>query len=82
MTADEQVIDVEGHWIIEFAGWNQPLYVLTSKWKSECVLLYGRDYAFVHRVNERLCISSGLKKIRFGQGRSPENPGYRDLKET
>lgn len=64
----------ERHWVMEFVRLNQPLYyksVLTLKWKSKDVLLWGRSYTFVFIENERLWIHPGLK-IRFVGGRQPE----------
>ena len=46
--------------------------VLTSKFKSKDMLLWRRDFVFASTGNERLWIHSGLRKIRFGQGRPSE----------
>lgn len=51
--------------------------VLTSEWKSENVLYQGRGYTFTFTGNKELWIPSKLIKIRFDQGRSPENLGCR-----
>ena len=45
---------------------------LTSKLKSNGMLLWRRDFAFVSTENERLWIHSDLRKISFDQGRPPE----------
>ena len=45
---------------------------LTSKLKSKDMLLWRRGFAFISTENERLWISSELRKIRFNQGRPPE----------
>ena len=47
---------------------NQPLYfkdVLTSEWKPERVLHWGRGFTFVSTGEEKLWIPSRLVKIRF-----------------
>ena len=41
---------------------------LASKLKSEGMLLWRRDFAFVSTENERLWIYSELRKISFDQG--------------
>lgn len=47
----------ERYWIVEgTAEVNHPRYfknALALKWKSESVLLWGQDYAFVSTENER-----------------------------
>ena len=62
--------------IINAAELIQHIYlenILTSKFKSRGMLHWRRGFAFVSIGNERLWIYSGLtKKIRFDQGRSPE----------
>ena len=63
------------HLIINVVGLIQHIYIenaLASKFKSKGILLWRRGFAFVVTGNERLWIPSGLRKIRFGQGRSPE----------
>ena len=45
------------------------------------MLLWGKGYAFISIGSGKLWIYSRLKKIRFDQGGSPENPGYKH-KET
>ena len=54
--------------IINTAGLNQSIYfknILTSKFKSKDMLIWGRGYAFVAKGNDRLWIHSGQRKIRF-----------------
>ena len=66
---------VKRYLIINAAGLIQHIYfenALTSKFKSRDLLLWRRGFAFVSTGNERLWIHSGLRKIRFDQGRSPE----------
>ena len=44
---------------------------LASKLKSNCMLLWRRDFLLVSTGNERLWILTDLRKIRFDQGRPP-----------
>ena len=56
LTAEKEEIAAKRHWIIKAFGLNQPIYlinVLTSKWKSKDVLLWGRGYVFISTGNER-----------------------------
>ena len=69
----------------ETAELNQPRYfrdVLTSEWKLENVLHWGRGYAFVSTGNEKLWIPSKLIKIEFDQGRVNEDLGYRQERKS
>ena len=45
---------------------------LTSKLRSKGMLFWRRDFAFVSTGNKRLWIHSEIGKIRFDQGRPPE----------
>lgn len=69
LNAEEQTAAPERHWIVEgTAEFNQFIYfrdILASKWKPECVLCWGRGYAFVSTGNKKLWISSKLIEIRF-----------------
>lgn len=42
------------------------------KFKSKDMLLWRRGFAFVSTGNEGLWIHSGLRRIKFDQGRPPE----------
>ena len=74
------MITAKKYWIMETARLNQPIHfknTLTSKWKSKCVLLWESGYYFINTGNERRCIHSRLKMVRFGQRRTPENSDCR-----
>ena len=63
----------ERHGIIEkhSTELNQPVYfkdVLTSEWKPEYVLHWGKGFPFIS-IEEKLWIPSRLMKIRFEQER-------------
>ena len=75
----KEAIAAERHWVMKTAVWNQPIYfknVLTSEWKSENMLCWGRNY-----------VSLQLIKIRFDGGRpiktsSPVDPAFLNASVT
>ena len=72
--AEERTV-AKRHLIINAAGLIQHIYfenALTSKFRSKDTLLWRRGFAFVSTGNQWLWIHSGLRKIRFDQGRPPE----------
>ena len=74
-TAEEGATAAKRHLIISAAGLTLFIYfenALTSKFNSKDMLLWRRGFAFVSTGNEGLWIHSGLRKIRFDQGRPPE----------
>lgn len=63
------------HWTIQPVRSKKPIYlknILTSKFKSKIMLLWGRVYALISTENQRLWIHSRLRKIRFDSKRPPE----------
>ena len=74
LMAKERVMSGKRHLIIKAARLIQHMYfenALTSKFNSKGMLLWRRSFAFVSTGNERLWIHSGLRKIKFDQGRPP-----------
>ena len=74
LTAEEGETAAKRYLIINAAGLIQHIY-LKIPWLqklSKDMLLWRRCFAFVSTGNERLWIHSGLRKIRFDEGRSPE----------
>ena len=51
--------------------------VLASEWKSINTLYWGKGLVSLSTGNRKLWLASKLIKTRFGQGRPPENLGYR-----
>ena len=75
LTAEEGATAAKRHLNINAAGLIKHKHFVnasTSKLKSKDMLLWRRGIAFVSTENERLWIYSGLRKIRFNQGRPPE----------
>ena len=61
---------------------NQPVYIkdiLTSEWKMENLLHWGRGYACISTGKEKLWVPSKLIKIRHDKGKS-EDLGNREEK--
>ena len=82
LNAEEGATASKGLLFINAAEFIQDRYfenTLTSKFKSKCMLLWRRDFAFVSTENERLWIHSEIRKIRFHKWRPPEKtPIWRD----
>jgi hypothetical protein len=60
---------------------NQPPYIkdiLTSEWKMENLLHWGRGYACISTGKEKLWVPSKLIKIRHDRERPPEDLGNRE----
>ena len=75
LNAEKGAIAAKRHLIINATGLIQHTYfenALILKFKSKDMLLWRRSFAFVSTGNERLWIHSGLRKIRYDQGRSPK----------
>ncbi|CAO2607041.1 Gag-Pro-Pol polyprotein, partial [Lemmus lemmus] len=74
-TNEKRTAAVERHWIMgKTSELNQSVYfqdVLTSQWKPEDVLRWGRGFTLVSTGEEKLWIQSKLIKTWFEKGETP-----------
>ena len=66
------------HWILERnAELHQPVDILIPRWKKGNMICWRGDFASAPTGKGKLCLPYKLLKIRFDQGRPPEDLGYR-----
>ena len=66
--SEQNTTAAERHWIVgKTTELNQPVYIkdiLTSEWKTENILHWGRGYAYISTENEKLCFQIDKNQTR------------------